>query len=76
MWTFELDPGKNGYLEIHLNKQGISEFIETLENLLTEKGNEHYHLMTPDWGGDELTLEKQCEENSLIQHVKIYKWEE
>lgn len=69
--TFELDQEK---IEIHTNKDGLKYLIDELTNLYNSKKNEHYHLMTPAWGGNELTEEKQNEESNLINHVKIILW--
>ncbi len=33
--------------------------------------NNHVHLMTPEWGGDELTSTQQSPVATLINHVKI-----
>jgi len=63
-------------VQIHFNQAGLEEFIETLKSFLDVKGHEHFHLMTPDWGGETLTSEKQGLENRLIHHVKVYKWSE
>ncbi|MBA3238009.1 MAG: immunity protein 32 [Parachlamydiaceae bacterium] len=30
--------------------------------------------MTSDWGGNELSSEKQNQESEIINHVKIFKW--
>ncbi len=69
--TFELD--KDGeMLEIHGNKEGLKSLISILLKA-TETGD-HSHMMTASWGGEELTDEKQCDENKLINHVKIFNW--
>ncbi len=72
--TFEYDI-QNEMLEIHANPEGIKKLIAKLSKIL-ETGDDscHDHLLTPDWGGDELSNEKQCKDNILINHVKIFKW--
>ncbi len=60
-------------IEVHANEHGLKFLINELEGLLKEKRN--LHLMTPSWGGDELSVEKQGETNKLINHVKIFNWE-
>ena len=72
--TFEWDP-KNEVLEIHGNKQGIENLRNKLDLLIASGGNDHIHLMTKEWGGEELSSEKQATENHLIHGVKIFKWE-
>ncbi|MBS0627215.1 MAG: immunity protein 32 [Verrucomicrobia bacterium] len=71
--TFEWDP-KNEILEIHSNQNGLKKLKNTIDLLLTKSENDHIHLMTKEWGGDELSDEKQCSENETINHVKIFKW--
>ncbi len=41
---------------------------------MNKNNHDHIHLMTKSWGGDELSDDKQCSENGLINHVKICKW--
>lgn len=69
--TFEYND-TDDKVEIHANELGIEYLIEQLEELLKNKN--HLHLMTPSWGGDELSEEKQGEVNRLINHVKIFNW--
>lgn len=45
-----------------------------IDSLTKTKAPNHVHLMTNSWGGDELTDEKQGDENIIINHVKIFKW--
>ena len=71
--TFEWD-SKNEILEIHSDTLGLEKLVSKLTQLLKAKENDHMHLMTSNWGGKELTDEKQCDLNVLINHVKIYKW--
>jgi len=73
MLTFEWDKASEK-LEIHADNEGLQELVKQLEKLGSVKGNEHLHLMTKDWGGDELSGDKQNEESELIHHVEIFKW--
>jgi len=46
-------------LEIHLNQEGLNDFIRHLEDLKNPR-NDPIHLMTPDWGvcpGKKMTKE-------------------
>jgi len=70
--TFEINETKK-CLEIHANKNGISHFIDFLKQTLETK--DHQHLMTPAWGGTELSQEKQGLSNDLFNHVKICYWD-
>jgi hypothetical protein len=72
--TFEWDP-KRQVLEIHANKNGLERLKGNLEKLIASSGNDHVHLMTPTWGGKELTAETQSENDVIVNHVKIFKWE-
>lgn len=61
-------------VEMHLNDVGIDYLINQLQELKGKSGNSDVHLMTPSWGGEELT-EGPCEAGySLVNHLKIYKW--
>lgn len=72
--TFEIQNGEK--LELHANKEGLKYLIDQLNKLYSSCKNEHYHLMTPKWGGEELTEERQNNDSILINHVKIMLWEE
>jgi hypothetical protein len=73
MLTFEWDKD-SGQLEIHADSEGLKKLAEQVSELASLKGNEHLHLMTEDWGGEELSGDKQNEKSELIHHVKIFKW--
>ena len=71
--TFELN--KDGdIVEIHGDRRGLVYLKEQIELVLNKE--EHIHLMSPNWGGNELTEEKQGEVNTLVNHVKIFYWRE
>jgi hypothetical protein len=66
-----------GQLFIHADAKGLQELMRSLEEIL-EKLNQdqcdHDHLMSPLWGGTDLsehTIEKDVQ---LIHHVKICGW--
>jgi len=64
-------------IEIHANEPGLQDLIEILlklKNSLPVKSSEHEHLMTPSWGGMELTEEKQSKDSTLINKVTIHLW--
>jgi Immunity protein 32 len=71
--TFEWD-SKNDILEIHGNDKGLEKLKNMLDLLLNKTSDDHIHLMTKNWGGNELSDDKQCVENELINHVKLFKW--
>lgn len=71
--TFELD-SKNEILEIYGNQKGLEKLKALIDSFLTKAGNDHIHLMTESWGGNELSDHKQCAENEIINHVKLFKW--
>ncbi|TGK45974.1 Imm32 family immunity protein [Leptospira kanakyensis] len=70
--TFELE---NEELTIHGSPKGLQHLAQQLENLIkfTKKGNfDHIHLIEDLNLG--LSSEKQSEKSELINHVKIYCW--
>ena len=71
--TFELVKDSDA-IEIHVNREGLSSLIEVLQRFSDHKNSDHEHLMTPSWGGKELTENLQGQENKLINHVKIFLW--
>jgi hypothetical protein len=71
--TFEWD-AKDEILEIHANREGLEKLRTAINTLLSKNGCDHIHLMTEDWGGEELSNEKQCQENEIINHVKVFQW--
>ena len=71
--TFEWD-SKNETLEIHGDQKGLARLKSAIDLLLTKTDGDHIHLMTSKWGGNELSDEKQCSENEIINHVKFFKW--
>lgn len=56
-------------LEVFCDEEGLDSLLHQLQLLRSSGG--HLHLMTPAWGGDGLSEEKQVEENSLVHHVRI-----
>jgi hypothetical protein len=70
--TIEFD--KEGEkIEMHFNDLGVDILIRYLQQLKDNSVNGHAHLMTEDWGGNELTNEKQNTGNNiqLINHLKL-----
>jgi hypothetical protein len=61
------------HVEIHLDKKGASYLMDRLRQLIEADDNCDDHLMTPYWGGNELTSEQQnmSEEIKLINHLKL-----
>lgn len=71
--SFEWDE-KGEKLEIHGNREGLENLVRILQSLLAKDENDHVHLMTPQWGGEELSSEQQNPEATLVNHVKILHW--
>lgn len=71
MLTFELKDGDE--IEIHGDEDGLRRLLEAVRRVL-ETG-EHDHLMTPAWGGAELSQEKQGPRNRLLNKVSIRRWD-
>lgn len=71
--TFEWN-NRDEQLEIHGTEESLTKLRQKLNDLLKSKAPNSTHLMTEEWGGSELTSEKQGASNDLINHVKIFKW--
>jgi len=61
-------------IEIHFNAEGRDKLFQHFRTAL--EAHDHQHLMTSEWGGGELSSEKQGNSNRLINHVKIIPWRE
>jgi hypothetical protein len=72
MLTFEYNNDEQ--LEIHGDKEGFLNLAKILIEMAEEKESGHRHLMTKDWGGTELSSDKQGLNNDLLHHVKIFFW--
>ena len=71
--TFELESDR---LVVHANRSGLRLLAERLLRLAesTPEGeHEHEHLMTPEWGGSELTSAQQGE-GEVVHHVMVFCW--
>jgi immunity protein 32 of polymorphic toxin system len=68
--TFELVG--DGELEIHGDAQGLQDLIRSLSRVA--QTGEHDHLMTPSWGGQELSEEAQRPGARLVNKVTIRRW--
>jgi hypothetical protein len=69
--TFELSA--DGYqLDIHGDAAGLQDLLQKLQGVI--RSHNHEHLMTPSWGGDELTEETQGKDARLINKVTIHIW--
>ena len=76
--TFELHSDATAkQLAIHGSPEGLEALANSLLRLArnTKEGHfNHNHLMSTDWGGEELTSTPQSEESEILDHVKIYCW--
>jgi hypothetical protein len=68
MITAELNE-KLDAIELHLDKAGIESLMAQLESL--KAYDSHIHLMTPSWGGKELS-ETAYGSNRLMNHLIVY----
>ena len=71
MLTFESDKDKDR-IEIHGDKEGLLKLAKILTEMAEQDSSDHRHLMTQDWGGSELTSDKQGLDNNFYHHVKIF----
>ncbi|HEX9443846.1 MAG TPA: Imm32 family immunity protein [Candidatus Binatia bacterium] len=72
--SFELDE-KSSCLEIHGDPAGLQRLSTILSKLVAHTRDGHFdhdHLMTPAWGGNELSEENKG--GNRLNHVKIYCW--
>jgi len=70
--TFKINEEQEN-VEIHANAEGVAALIRWLE--VASRTNDHQHLMTPEWGGVELSSEPQGSSNRLVNHVRIVPWD-
>lgn len=77
LFTLEYSNEKE-LLEVHLNGKSAKELINVLDKLIKNNESEHCHLMTEDWGGSELTSDKQnlSTDFNLINHLKLFFWKD
>lgn len=66
--TFELTKDRD-CIEIHFNAEGLDSLIRSFKMAL--ESQDHQHLMTSEWGGDNLSSDVQGFSNTLINHVKL-----
>jgi hypothetical protein len=74
--TFETDD-EGEQIFIHGDAQGLEYFAKTLLKISEQAKSgdfPHDHFFTPEWGGSELSSEKQSEDTKLVNHVKVYGW--
>ena len=73
--TFELSGGGNT-LEVHGNSAGLKRLAEALNRLASGQTSDHCHLLTREWGGDELSSEAQgaAQGDRLLNKVTIHCW--
>ena len=78
IFTLELDKNDLDSIELHLNKKGAELLKSVLDRLILANDNDHLHLMSADWGGNELSsdLQSQNPDIQLIHHVRIMYWKE
>lgn len=69
--TFELSPDGD-QLEIHGDIAGLKDLSRAIAKVI--ETHEHEHLMTPSWGGNELTEESQGKGARIINKVTIHIW--
>lgn len=56
-------------VELYLDREAVEDLIRQL-SFLKSKGD-HAHFFTPSWGGTPLSDQKQNDENTLINHLRI-----
>ena len=72
MLVFEQDR-EHDTIEIHCTRDALRDLGERLI-ALSDRADDHLHLMTPAWAGTELTEELMDGAHELINKVTIYCW--
>ncbi len=75
--TFETDEEAE-QIFINGDAEGLEYFANALLKIaeLAKSGDfPHEHFFTEEWGGNELSSERQSENSKLINHVKVYGWQ-
>ena len=73
MLTLETKTGGE-MVALYGDPEGLRKLATCLLSLIdrTKDGYfEHIHLMSSDWGGSELTAERQSDEGTVVHHLKI-----
>lgn len=72
VFTIELDLQAEA-VELHLNQKGAEFLRDVLIKLIENNSINDHHFMSPDWGGDELSLDQQnlSDGIKMIHHLKI-----
>jgi len=68
LFTVEKDPD-NPIINIQLDKEGLAALEHCLQQF--KKGEDHCHLMTPSWGGFDLSEAPQNADSIIIHQVNI-----
>lgn len=66
--------GEDKLLEIHADREGLVYLRSIIDGMLAADKPDHVHLMTPEWGGSELSCEQQNPAGVTINHVRVMVW--
>ena len=80
-YTLNLTQDGEGTVHLHADEAGLDALISKLQDVKTgvqEGICEHDHLMTEDWGGDDLSVKNGIisDGHSFVHHLKIFGWTE
>ena len=70
--NFEIPNDGDSVLTIAANQEGLDDLIGFLQRLRADGPGNHDHLMTPSWGGWELSEKTPQDGNALIHQVNIF----
>jgi hypothetical protein len=59
-----------GEVEIAMDRDGLDQLIRALARLQSAKAPDHDHLMSEDWGGDELTTDVPAL-GTIAHHLRL-----
>ena len=71
--TFEVSKDQDEVI-VHADERGLRFLAQVASRLADTIANgecDHTHLMTEEWGGDELSAERQGTDSTLVHHVKV-----
>ena len=65
---------KGETVDVVLNKEGAEFMIRLLQSFVEEDRTEHWHLFSPEYGGDDLTLDDitLTDKQHLMNLVTVY----
>ncbi len=67
--TIAMDVDPDGELRIYVNPEGREWLVKELQRLSAE--NDHFHLFSPEWGGDDLNNVPYDDKDRIVHGAKV-----